>query len=585
MGEHVPAQPTSQISKSPFSHPDDESDFLPCGPGWSEDWAKQYDLLAFPEDGDLSKAREGLNEQRKMAVRLVAGRRCEEIREIWKTIPMHLRARNLTPLLLGSLAESARASLMILSTLPMLPRDWKTRCDCLLYLDTVHADEIKADAYLQELFARQIAVVSRIPSWPKNLMRPVYLLLLLRHNDPEHCDAIIATILESYKPVTARHILIMVDHFHKSGDGERALELLNTIPAEERESFKEPIIDRCFNLLEIDSIEESGDQRNFKLLPRLIDFGMPMDSAAHNRLIERAITLKLHGVAMQVFHFMVAENIHIDARSHLFLLKNSFDRHDLAMMNEIMSSIHAREDVYQYPYMVAYMLNIVRVVCKIERKLPPEESLSHLLGVYDRVYDRGPLIKLGLVEPLSSDTPHSKRLPDPPPAVLGFFIWSYVLCQNEEQVVSRLWHWIIHLIKHHDETICRAARHDILYNGFLHFFSRSSSTLMKGLYVIEEMIERGLCSPTERSWSEVLCGFLTHGEEEAAEKIWRMMISQGLRPTKPGWEHLLTRFENSSISGLVSSVVDERKMPEGLEAALGAERPDEAISPARMETH
>ncbi|EXJ80005.1 hypothetical protein A1O3_08291 [Capronia epimyces CBS 606.96] len=401
-------------------------------------------------------------------------------------------------------------------------------------------------------------------------MPRAFLVFLLRHNSPEQCENIIDTVFQNSAPVPVPLILVMVDHFIEQGGAERAIELLSSIPMEERERFKQEILDRLPKLVRLDSIEDSGAGRNFKILPRLMEIGMPLDKNVYNSVLQQAISLRLSNVAWEVFRFMEAERIYVDARSHLVLLRDSFDRQDREKLDKILSAIHQREDLYRDPYLVAYTMHIVRIVCCFDRKLPPEVCFAHILAIYDRAYNRAPLVKLGLADPLPTEQHSASQLPEPRPAALGFTIWAYVLCQSDEKPVSRLWHWIAHLIQHKDASICEAAKHDILYNGFVSFFARDPSTLRKGLEVVEEMIELGLCLTTQRTWSEVLSGFLRHGEEDAAEKIWRTMLARGVVPSEKEWSFLLRRYEKSRLSQVVRYVLNERQMPEGLESALGS---------------
>ena len=124
------------------------------------------------------------------------------------------------------------------------------------------------------------------------------------------------------------------------------------------------------------------------------------------------------------------------------------------------------------------------------------------------------------------------------------------------------------MIKNQDETIRAAAKYDVLYNGFIHFYSRRSSTLRKGLYVAQDMIDLGLCLPTERTWSELLCGFLRHGDEKSAEKVWETMLQRNVEQSKAGWAFLLAKYDKAEITRKVREWLDERQMPEGLEQAL-----------------
>ncbi|KAJ9603490.1 hypothetical protein H2200_012268 [Cladophialophora chaetospira] len=434
-----------------------------------------------------------------------------------------------------------------------------------------YRDEIDMDPYLKELFTLQIAQVSRIWAWPGPKLGAIpwhFLVLLLRHNSPEHCENIIDTVLADSPNVDVRLILVMVDHFTKLGEADRALDLLTRIPPEQREEHKVRILERYANLISIDTIEKSDSVGNFRALPTLIGLGIPIDHKIHNRILKRALELRVPEVAWEVFRFMQNTDIQVDASNHLLLLKDSFERNDRDKLDAMMSAIHEREDLHQYPYLVTYIMHIVRVVCTIDRKLSPETSVSHLLAIYDRSYDRSSLVKLGIVDALPSSSGLRRELGQPPPAVLGFTIWAYVLCQRDERHVSALWFWILYMIKQQDKSIMACAQHDIMWNGFIHFYARRRFSLRKAVDVVEAMIERNLCMPTERTWSELLCGFLKHGEGETAAKIWGMMLARNVHPTEKGWAFLLEKYDETQLAELVRYVLDERRMPEAMSTAL-----------------
>ena len=88
--------------------------------------------------------------------------------------------------------------------------------------------------------------------------------------------------------------------------------------------------------------------------------------------------------------------------------------------------------------------------------------------------------------------------------------------------------------------------------------------------------------PTERSWSEVLCGFMKHGEEETAAKIWQMMLARNVYPTEKGWAFLLEKYDETQLADMVKYVLDERRMPAGLVKTLGW--PKSSVASGNTET-
>ena len=547
-------------------------------------WLPNYSRLSKKSrGGQLEQARQKYDVYRQVAISFVGDHNLEGLREAWTALPARDQL-HLASILLGCLIDGPRRALLMLSLDIELADDWGRRCECLCYLDMVYRDEIFADLYLKELFNKQIERVSRIWTWPPSSpIRWQFVVLLLQHNSPEHCENIIDTLFESLDSLPPRVILVMVDYLTSIGDADRALGLLSCIPSDQREEHKVRILDRCANLISIDTIEKSDSKGNFRALPTLIGLGLPINSKVHNRILERALELGVPDVAWEVFRFMEEREIQVNPYSYLLLLQDSFKRNNREKLDVIMSAIHGREDLYQYPYLVNHMLHIVRVVCTIDRKLPAEKSVSHLLAVYDRAYDRAPLVKLGIVDALPMDHTQRHKLERPPPAVLGFTIWAYVLCQCDERLVSALWFWIIHMIKQQDPSVLACAEHDVMWNGFIHFYARSPFYLRKAVDVLEAMFEHNLCTPTERTWSEVLCGFMKHGEEDTAAKIWQMMLARNVHLKEKRWTFLLENYDETQLADLVKSVLDERRMPAGVSRALSG--PNSVAGTGNTRTH
>jgi len=536
-------------------------------PQFTKSWSHLFRKLSFPEHGDLLKARESLAADRDVAVKFAEEGEAAKIWQKWCRLSPQRRAAQLPSILAGSLADSADLSLLILSTFEDLPRDWLTRAECLVYLKRVYWDDIVTSSEREEKFLHQINRLCRPETWPLHSMPPVFLDLLLRHCPPDEFNQMACTFLERYQSPSSSALLLLVDHFTQRRDHEQALHYFARIPLEERQASGPEILQRCTNLLTLDFVERSESSPNFKILPNLLKLGVRPDGLLHNLVIQNAVASGLPNVAWDLFLYMNAEGLSVNARTHLFLLKDSFLRPDVERLNVIMSAIHQRDDLARDPYLVAYTMNIVRVVCYFEHKCRPEESLSHILAVYDRAYDRAPLVKLGIARPLEAD--HGPRLPEPSPAGLAFTLWSYILVQHQERYVSSLWHWVLKMIENKDRTIVEAAKHPVLYDGLILFYSRRPSTLVKGLGVLHTMLELNLCMPTERTWSLIICSFLKYGQEDAAEELRRMMILKGMRMTGPGWDPILQRYPDSDFAARIKAVLDARQMPEELADEMG----------------
>ncbi|KAJ9638466.1 hypothetical protein H2204_004236 [Knufia peltigerae] len=443
--------------------------------------------------------------------------------------------------------------------LPVLPRDWRMRCECLAYLDMVHREEIDANPDLQALFSKQIDRISRAETWPKLAEMPLpFLTLLLRHNTTRRCEDIIDGVFAATESVTVPTLLGMVDHYIRTGNAEQAVELLFLIPVEQHEEYQQRILDRVAKVILIDTIVETEGVHNFQWIPKLMQLGITINAKVHNFIIERAIALGRPNVAWELYRFMEREKIDVDARRHLVLLRDGFENNERDKIDTIMSAIHERPDLFDDPYLVSYMMHIIRVICRGERKLSTESSINHVLAVYNRAYSRESLVGLGLVEAVQELHVSDRQLLQPKPGLLAFAIWAITLCQTDERQVSRLWHWILHMIKQGDALLLEAAKHDVLYNGFVHFYCAHPSTLSNAFGVVHEMVNLGHCSPSQRTWSELLYGTLRYGQEDMARHIWRDMLTDDMRSNKLSWEFLLTRFEQSAfVQEMIQDTIED----------------------------
>ncbi|KAL6250019.1 hypothetical protein RBB50_002320 [Rhinocladiella similis] len=521
-------------------------------------WAKLYRRLVLPFDNDLEKARGRAEPHRQTALSFIRHDNVEKLRGAWLEMSRDSRRRMMPYVFIGSLVDSARKTLLMLTMLPALPRDWRMRCECLAYLDLVHRAEIDANPDLQALFSEQIDRISRVETWPKLARMPLaFLTLLLRHNTTRRCEDIIEGVFTQAESVPVSTLLGMVDHYTRTGDAERAVELLFLIPVEQHEDFRQEILDRVAKVIPLDTIVETDGVHNFQWIPKLMQLGITMNAKIHNLIIERAIALGQPTVAWELYRFMEREKIDVDARRHLVLLRDGFERNERDKLDTIMSAIHERKDLFDDPYLVAYMMHIIRVICRAERKLPTESSINHVLAVYDRAYSRESLARLGLVEAVQELHASDQQLLQPKPGLLAFTIWAITLCQTDERQVSRLWHWILHMVKQGDALLLEAAKHDVLYNGFIHFYCGHPSTLSNAFGVVQEMVNLGHCSPSQRTWSELLYGTLRYGQEDLARHIWRDMLSDDMRLNKPAWEFLLAKFEQSAFAQEMEDAIDE----------------------------
>jgi len=523
-------------------------------------------LKAKDTDTDLP-LEELLTVSRRMSRGFIGSRKTDDIRNWWERRSSKAQHDILPYLLVGALWDSAKLSLHLLEVLPKLPRDFQIRMQCLFYIEQTYGDEIKGNEELSEQYHAQIHLQSDPKIWPSTVV-PTHLDLLIRYLPFEQGEATVHTYLEKHPSLPWRTSLYFVDHFTRRNRVDDALEMLARLPSEFLAASGPRVLQRCANLLLLDTVDESEHAKNFKILPKVLMLGIRPNAILHNIVMRNAMKAGLPNVAWDLYCYMRSEGLEVNVGGHIAILRDAFLRQDVPRLNEIMTVIHQQEDLIRDPDINAYMMNIVRVVCFSERRTTPDEAFSRLLALYDRAFDREPLSRLRLVNPRVHQ---NVNVSQPGPVSLGFTLWSYVLVHREERPVDALWERLTKFVLRGDPHILEAAKHDVFYNGFILFYTRSSSTIAKALNVLRYMLEQDLCMPTARTWSLLMCGFLRHGQEGAADQVRQMMLSCGMRPADGDWDFLFSHYPQSMVGAQIRSTLDEDRMPVGPAVAMDAE--------------
>lgn len=532
------------------------------GKYWSHvqlQWLTMYRDISWPTDGDLDRARKALEKERLAAVRFLQSRHASQL-------PFERMKLKFVPLLIGGLLHSPNASLIIMRVMKdLLEHRWKIHCDCLLYLRHFYRRDIEENKLVKEEFERQVTLVSDPKYWSRYNLGQACLVLFLNHTTPERSEYILETVHERYKPLPQHLIEVIVDYHIKNKDADRAIEMISRFsPTELQSNIGEDLQLRLVQLIRMDKVGHTATGMNFELLPKLIELGVPMTTQLHNEVIERAVELGLTDVAWQLFRYMQDNDIEVDARRHLVLLRHSFDREAIDDINAIMTSIYQRQELCKDPFLVAYAMKMVGVVCFFQRKLSAEASFEHMLAIYDRAYDRAPLVKLGLADPLPPSSSVS-FLPIPTAIQLGFSLWAYILVQRHDSVVDHLWSLFLEYTYSGDLYWRELAAHTVLYDAFVIFYARNPATLPKAAMVLEKLHELQLCKPSERAYKFLVSGYLAHNQDAEAQALGQIMMRRGVNPTPKEWKTVLQKYSESGFAARMMASLDGIPMPGGFQ--------------------
>ena len=447
----------------------------------------------------------------------------------WFEKPYPVRRHRWPIMMLHCLTTSARKSLVLLHELPqesyML---FSITMDCILFLKRVHWLEIVGNPALQDLFNAVLSDKRRKECWPSTAMKQRHLDLFLEDASPDEGRRLLDDFRAIYSEPSDSTMLRFMDFLTRIGDVDHALDCLQSIAPATLAASEAQVLARCTNLLKLDTVQKKGSSHNFDILPRVLEVGVKPNLIIHNIVIKNAFRAGMSGVGWDLFHFMQEQGLPTDARTYLALLKDAFLQQNTPRLNELFSAIHQRSDLYQNNHIVAYTLNIVRLV-SYQNKLSPVETFSNMLPMYTRAFNTEPLKRLNLLSEI--ETPHTNtNLPQPDPRSLAFTVWSYILSQREPFVVNTLWHCFQKLVQAGDPLIVGMSQHDIVYNGFAVFHSRKEPGLNRCLAIVQHMLDTDCCKLTARTWGILLLAFVKHGRFGAAEKLKKIMSERGVKP-------------------------------------------------------
>ncbi len=449
----------------------------------------------------------------------------------WLELPANIQRLRWGPIMLHCLTRSARGSLLLLNSLGKPYFDMTM--DCLLFLKRCHWGEITESQFTTRLYDKALAEKRDPKEWPLGFMNLRHLGLFLESATLTEGRKLLDDLKTTYGEDAIRPSIVLqfLDFFTAAGDVQTSLTVFKMLPKTFVAESPREMLSRCTNLLKLDSIQRDHANQNFAILPRLLELGVQPDLIIHSIVIKNAFEAAMSGVGWDLYRFIQDQNLPANGQIILALLKDALARRNMPQLNELFSTIRQRDDLARDPYIVTYVMNIVRVLHASGIHLSPDEAFSRMLPVYTRAFNAAPLKRLRIVTDAETAADNAK-LPKPDPRTLAFTIWSYVLIQKKTNVVKNLWSRFQEGVQAGDATFIGVAGEDVFYNGFATFYSRRRAMLPSCIRLIQYMLGNDLCKPTPRTWGIVLMAFLKHGDFEGARKVRAWMAEQGVEPDK-----------------------------------------------------
>jgi hypothetical protein len=465
-------------------------------------------------------------------------------------------------ILAGSLATSARQTLMILDTF-RTRLEYHVLGDCCLHIRRTPFlwAEVSQSPELFRHFVRQVGHMRSTGSWPKDPLRFRYVNLMVEFSTSPEALEILSNFEAKYHDVSDAVLLRLVSHYTTLGEVDMALGALSRVSPTTFRSPRGSWLGRIVNLLALDTVQSSPSTSNFRILPKLLELGVPPIEIIQNMMVQNAVKSGKTQVAFDLLYYLRNEKITVSTWTYSKLLKHSFLARDTQRIDELFTIFHNDEVLRRDPWLIASIMNIVRSICYFEQRLGVVACVSRVMQVYDRSYSRVPLAKFGL-QLGDAQPPTANQKDDLHPAVLGGVIWSYVLVQRDPMHVMHVWTCFTRLLEASDPLAARFAQEELgAFRSFLVFFSRQQHCSPdKLLMILRYMLSKYPKSLGEVEWALVFAGFIRAGHLEMAEKLRKLMLSTGRTFTSPGLEHMQERWGDLELVKKMLDNVDVRGM-------------------------
>ena len=469
----------------------------------------------------------------------------------------------LSHMLAARLSSSAASGLKCLEELRLPPKAIKMQLDALVYIKRAHEIELARSAKLTSVYGGLLrtTVANMGPSFLSLPKRHVD--VLLEELSVEEVDALLKDrIATTPKPVEQAqtdsdedlppqgNLLRLIDFYTLNKKVDTALALLPELPAEMLTSTAPEVLQRCTNLLKLDTVETVAGSENFKILPKILRLGISIDVPIYTVAIQNAFAAGKPGVAWDLFHYMESEGLEPHPMTYLALLRNSYLSKDIRGLNEVLTQIHETEEISSNPWLAICIMNIIRVVSRYERGDGWRTSFEQMMLIYDRAFDRSALRKLHI--DLGDVASGKASGTQPSPKFLSYIIWLYAVNCTELSVVHRLWQRLTDLLKDNDPYVLEAALYPAFYDGFVLSYSLQARDLPDCLRVIYSMLEHQRCLPTTHTWTLLIEGLIKHQHTEDLLSLQAVMKEQPPSPAKDAWDKVLRS------KGIPSRIADSK---------------------------
>lgn len=315
----------------------------------------------------------------------------------------------------------------------------------------------------------------------------------------------------------------------------------------------------CSKLLLLDTVEETAEGRNFRILPSLLQMGVLPDQTMMNIVLSNAFKTGDSRIGMDMLQFMKNFDHQLDHYTYLALISEALVRGDRARVNALIVEIESKEEILRNPYITSKLVyaHYVFNAKGLDADEDPQRAFYVMLDSYTRFHDITPLRLLGIVPPTYIPREGSFNI-TPVPSTLFTMLATYVRCDRSLADVERVYAQFRALMMEGHPTFTALVRTDHFYNEFLRVLRGNPHGVQFCVQVVRDMLEaagrpmyrltRGHVThvaPTIRTWTLLLSNFIYSGHTNAGERIQEMMARYNVKYDQTLWNVVISGYATS----------------------------------------
>ncbi|KAJ9209899.1 hypothetical protein DTO166G4_8512 [Paecilomyces variotii] len=435
--------------------------------------------------------------------------------------------------------------------------------DCLLYLDEFHAEELK-HWKSEEWYHSVIHTCLDPQKWPVVSLNQKGVRLYIKKSDHQRVLSVFRMMGERKTHMSAETALCFMMRFTEFGNVDKALEALQLIPITKQAGFEldsQAVLRHCCKLLTLDTVHDENGERNFKILPKLLGFGVKPDRDMMNVVVSNAFKTGDPQLGLDMVGYMKARGFELDSYTYLTLLTDAVARGDRGGVDSVIQEIGPNDELRKNPYIAGKIFHAHYTFSAkhLDSDADPSEVFTSMLNIYSELYSITPLKDL-LILPPHYRYPPGEPKPQPTPMALYIIIATYLRCQSNSGIAYRLYQRFRQLLIRGHETIVPLAETDHTYNEFLVSLRKDPRALRCCVQIVEEMLHPlpgrdvldwaaehpiAHAKPTTRTWTILLSAFIYNRQPLAAEKIREMMAKHEVTLNGVTWNTIINGYANA----------------------------------------